>query len=125
MQSPDQTTPPSTTPAPPNAAPPAQNTNTSSQTPSTGPDPFLSRFREAITALIALVIIAGTIILIAIAAGASADQFARLKDLLLIVNPVVGIVIGYYFNRTSTVGRAESAEASAKDANEAAQKAFE
>jgi hypothetical protein len=37
-------------------------------------------------------------------------MFARAKDLLLFINPILGVVIGYYFNKASTEGRAEQAE---------------
>lgn len=43
-------------------------------------------------------------------------SFERVKDLLLFVNPLVGIVIGYYFNRVSTEARAENAERTAQGA---------
>ena len=38
--------------------------------------------------------------------------YSRAKDLLLFINPLIGIVIGYYFSK----GRAEKAEASAQTA---------
>jgi hypothetical protein len=92
-----------------------------------GKDRFLSRLRECVTATIALIVMIGTTILIIItiegAYSASADQFARLKDILLFVNPLLGVVVGYYFNKTSTEGRAENAEATAQHANVAAQEA--
>jgi hypothetical protein len=48
-------------------------------------------------------------------------SFQRVKDLLLFINPLVGVVIGYYFNRVSTEARAESAERMAQGATLSAQ----
>jgi hypothetical protein len=45
------------------------------------------------------------------------------KDLLLFINPLVGVVIGYYFNRVSTEARAEGAERTAQQATATAQQA--
>src|SRR5215210_3082378 len=42
--------------------------------------------------------------------------FQQVKDLLLFINALVGVVIGYYFTKISTEHRAESAEAMARDA---------
>lgn len=46
----------------------------------------------------------------------SDPSFDRVKDLLLFINPLVGVVIGYYFNRVSTEARAENAERTAQGA---------
>lgn len=43
-------------------------------------------------------------------------SFERIKDLLLFINPLVGVVIGYYFNRVSTEARAQNAERTARGA---------
>jgi len=88
-------------------------------TPSTSAaDPWLLRFRERVTAIIAITVVVSTIILItaAIWYAASEQTYARVKDLLLFVNPLVGYVIGYYFTKTSTEARAEKAEATAQTA---------
>lgn len=50
-------------------------------------------------------------------------SFQRIKDLLLFINPLVGVVIGYYFNRVSTEARAEGAERTAQLATATAQEA--
>jgi apolipoprotein N-acyltransferase len=53
------------------------------------------------------------------------EAFTRAKDLLLFINPVVGVVIGFYFNKTSTEARAESAEKTARVASDTAQQAVQ
>lgn len=90
-------------------------------------DSGLRHFREYVAAGIAIVIIVGTIVMMVLALGYvdSSDQFARAKDLLLIINPLLGVVIGYYFNKVSTEARAESAEATAQSAALSAQQATE
>ena len=95
------------------------------QTPTPKLDESLKRFREYVTASIALVIIVGTIIMIIIAMLTSGDvaQSQRMKDLLLLVLPLTGTVLGYYFTKTSTETRAENAEYTAKTASNVAQQA--
>jgi hypothetical protein len=97
--------------------------------PPVAPEPLtdqqLRRFREYVAASIACVIVLGTVIMSALAfvyAGSS-ENFARAKDLLLFINPFVGVVIGYYFNKVSTEARAENAEATARVATVTAQQA--
>ncbi len=98
-----------------------------SPTPSPDADhnPDLRRFREYVSAAIAAVVIIGTIFLLSVAVihanTSTADQFTHFKDLLLLVNPLVGVVIGYYFNKTSTEARAENAENTARSATTATQ----
>jgi hypothetical protein len=90
-------------------------------------DTWLRRFRELVTAALAGVICLGTMVMVAIAFANVGNQetFARAKDLLLFLNPMVGLVIGYYFSKVSSEGRAESAEASAFAATASAQQAVE
>jgi hypothetical protein len=91
------------------------------------PDPAMSRFRERVAALIAVLVIFAAIAMLVIAflyIGDS-EKFARAKDLLLIINPVLGVVIGYYFNKVSTEARAESAESTARSATVDARRAAE
>ena len=52
------------------------------------------------------------IVTYALLVSASDPIYSRAKDLLLFINPLIGIVIGYYFSK----GRAEKAEASAQTA---------
>ena len=90
-------------------------------------DPAMGRFRERVAALIAVVIIIASLVMLALAFRSLDDKekFARAKDLLLIINPVLGVVIGYYFNRVSTEGRAESAESVARTTAADARRAME
>ncbi len=90
-------------------------------------DPGLRRFREYVAAVIAVIVVLGTIVMMVIALFyvGSSDQFSRVKDMLLLVNPLLGVVIGYYFNKVSTEARAESAEMTAQSAALNAQQAAE
>ena len=94
------------------------------QTP-TSVDSTLRRFREYVAAGIAVLVVLGTfgMLIAAFAYIESNESFARVKDLLLIVNPFLGVVIGYYFNKVSTEARAESAENTARTATASAQQA--
>jgi len=85
-------------------------------------DTGIVRLREYTAAGLAAVVVIGMVILVVFAATAvgSADNFGRLKDLLLFLNPLVGIVIGYYFNRVTSERRAENAETVARQAGEVA-----
>lgn len=85
----------------------------------------LRRYRERISARLATVVIAGTGILIGFAVWytSAPDSFARVKDLLLFINPLLGVVLGYYFTKTTTETRAEQAETTAKHASMTAQRA--
>jgi hypothetical protein len=49
--------------------------------------------------------------------------FGRAKDLLLFINPLIGVVIGYYFNKVTSEARAEKAETAVRDATAQAQEA--
>jgi len=90
-------------------------------------DPAMGRFRERVAALIAVVIILASLVILVLAFRSIDDKerFARAKDLLLIINPVLGVVIGYYFNRVSTEGRAETAESAARTTAADARRAME
>lgn len=87
-------------------------------------DRALRRFREYVTAAIALIVILGTIVMMIVALCYS-STFDQVKDLLLVINPILGVVIGYYFATKSTEARAESAEATAQSAALNAQQATE
>jgi hypothetical protein len=90
-------------------------------------DPALRRLREGVAATIALVVIVGTLLMMVQAFNylSTPEQFGRVKDLLLFVNPLVGVVIGYYFNKVTSEARAEMAETTAKAATASAQQAVE
>jgi hypothetical protein len=89
--------------------------------------------REAVAAAIALLIVVATSVMLYIvftryvsSGDAAADkQFERAKDLLLFVNPLLGVVIGYYFNKVSTEARAEKAEEGIAVAHQDVQQALE
>ncbi len=85
----------------------------------------LTHFKEYVAATIAVVVVVGMVIMMTIALFTTGDdvQFSRIKDLLLIINPLVGVVLGYYFNKVSTEARAENAEATAQSAVANAQEA--
>ena len=94
----------------------------------TVPDPFISRFREWIAGILAGVIVLGTVVIMIVAllyldAAETETTFNRMKDLLLFINPLLGVVIGYYFNKVSTEARAESAEQNLQAASVTAQAA--
>ena len=86
-----------------------------------------ARFRERVAALIAGLIILGSVVLMVCTFSTigEKEKFERAKDLLLIINPILGVVIGYYFNKVSTEARAESAESTARAASETAREASE
>ena len=83
--------------------------------------------REYVSAAIAGVVILGTVAMMVLAFNylSEPDEFDRVKDLLLFVNPLLGVVIGYYFNKATSEPRAETAEAAAKTAAASAQQATE
>jgi hypothetical protein len=84
-------------------------------------DPTIARAREYIAGGLALVIVVGAVAMMILAflyvdAPDNNLAFARVKDLLLFINPLLGVVLGYYFNKVSTEARAERAEQSATTA---------
>ena len=81
----------------------------------------LSRFREYVTAALALIILATTVILILLSLKYTnnSESFSRVNELLETLIPLLTFVLGYYFNKTSTEPRAEKAEETARTANEA------
>lgn len=91
------------------------------------PDPVVRRLREFVSAGIALVVILGSTIMLIQAFNylSSPEEFDRVKDLLLLINPLLGVVVGYYFNRATSEPRAEKAESAATVAMATAQQASE
>ena len=79
-------------------------------------DQHSGRIRERVAAGLALLIIGGTagVVIASFWYLGNKDAFDRLKDLLSFVNPLAGVVLGYYFTKTSIESRAESAERSAE-----------
>jgi hypothetical protein len=96
-------------------------------TPEAVADPAIRRLREYVSASMALIVIFGVVVMMIQALNhlGTPDEFARMKDLLLFVNPLLGVVIGYYFNRATSEARAETAETTAKSAMANAQQASE
>lgn len=92
-----------------------------------GSEPTMGRFREQVAAWIALLVIVAALGMIVWTFQYIDDKekFGRAKDLLLIINPVLGLVIGYYFNKVSTEARAENAEKTARSATADARQAAE
>jgi len=103
------------------------SSNTGGSSSPTVPDPSDSKFsrqlaliRELVTATLGIAIVVTTLLMLCLAWEARndphADSWARTKDLLLYVNGLVGVVIGYYFGRTPTELRAETAEKATRGA---------
>ena len=90
-------------------------------------DTQLRLFRERIAAAVALVIVVGSFILVGLTLMfvGDAERFTRAKDLLLFVNPILGVAIGYFFNKVTSDARAETAESAAETAQTNAQQATE
>jgi hypothetical protein len=89
-------------------------------------DIVLKRFREFFTAILALSFIVLAIIIVVTAmqyVDGPAEDFTRIKDILIFVNPFIGVVLGYYFTKLSTEGRAEAAEGAVRTATFTAQQA--
>jgi ABC-type multidrug transport system fused ATPase/permease subunit len=74
---------------------------------------------------IAGVIVGGTMLLAVISLFfvGKPEDFGRAKDILLFINPFLGVVIGFYFNKVSSEARAENAESNARVATATAQQA--
>ena len=99
------------------ASDPTQKTNKSG----------LNMFREYFSSILAFVIVGAFLIMVGvtlpIAFNGSDEAFTRAKDLLTLVSPFTGMVIGYYFNKATSDARAENAEQNAKEATQMVQKA--
>lgn len=87
------------------------------------------RSRERIAAALAgvIVLIAVIVLLVsvfvAVRAEESGQAFTNLKDILGFLNPLLGVILGYYFNKVSSENRAETAEKNARVAAADAQEA--
>jgi hypothetical protein len=89
-------------------------------------DQLLVRLREFVAAGIAITIIVGAVVMLLQAFRyIDSEEFDRVKDLLLFINPLLGVVVGYYFSRVTTEARAEKAETAAGTAMDTAQEATE
>lgn len=84
--------------------------------------PWLPVLREGVAGVIAIIFVV-TFLLLVRAAYTDMQvpaRFGPAKELLGIVNGIVGIIIGYYFSRMTTEARAEKAEQTAEKATDAA-----
>lgn len=90
-------------------------------------DDQLRRLREYVAAILALIIILGTVIVITISLSLSGDaaRFDRVKEIINLILPLLTFVLGYYFNKASTEARAEKAESAAQAAVTSAQMAVQ
>lgn len=90
-------------------------------------DSAMGPFRERVAALIAILVIVVALAMTAFTFHyiGDSERFGQAKDLLLIINPVLGVVVGYYFNKVSTEARAETAERTARSASTDARRAAE
>jgi len=79
---------------------------------------WLPIIREFVAGVLALVVM--SLFLGILWKAIDKESGVSLKDVLAIVNPVVGLVIGFYFSRATSETRAEKAETAAASANEVA-----
>jgi hypothetical protein len=81
-----------------------------------------NRLREVTTTVIAAVVIIGFVVLITVTTFLIGNngEFANMKDLLAVVNPLAGVVVGFYFTKATVEPRAEQAETAAKTARDEA-----
>lgn len=76
--------------------------------------------RERVAAALAgiIVLIAVVVLLVSVFAAMQAQEdgqaFTNLKDILGFLNPLLGVILGYYFNKVSSDNRAENAEKNAR-----------
>jgi hypothetical protein len=68
--------------------------------------------KEIVTGIMgsAIVVVTLTVAIIAIFSASNAETYAAAKDILLFLNGLVGVVLGYYFGRVPGEARAEKAE---------------
>jgi len=74
-----------------------------------------ARFREEVAAILALTLVVGTVALIALAVYRG-DGSEGTKNLLLLLTPLCGVVVGYYFGRIPSEAQAQAATARATQA---------
>lgn len=74
---------------------------------------------------ICMLVIGITVIVIdlILAATSQSDAYTQVKDILTFVNPFLGLVIGYYFQKATSDARAQTAEAMANLSEQANQQA--
>jgi hypothetical protein len=89
----------------------------------------MRQFRERVSSLLAglIVVVAVIVLLVAVATALRTEEpgqaFTNVKDVLGFLNPLLGVILGYYFNKVSSENRAENAEKTARVAAANAQQA--
>lgn len=75
--------------------------------------------RELITNILGALVVLVTLVIaiVTIFSVGNASTYAAAKDVLLFMNGLVGVVLGYYFGRVPGDARADKAEREAKNAN--------
>jgi hypothetical protein len=75
--------------------------------------------RELITNILGALVVLVTLVIaiVTIFSVGNASTYAAAKDVLLFMNGLVGVVLGYYFGRVPGDARADKAESEAKKAN--------
>lgn len=79
---------------------------------------FIQIFKEAVTALIAILLVWTTISLVRTLIGTIGDEarFNQAKDILTVMTGLLGVVLGYYFGRIPAEARAAQAQEQAAQA---------
>ena len=99
----------------------------SNQEPSPPNKSTVSVFREYFSSILALLVVGVFLAMVGftlpVAFNGTDEALTRAKDLLTLVSPFAGMVIGYYFNKATSDARAENLERTTKEANQTAQKA--
>ena len=74
---------------------------------------WLPVIREVVAGVLSLIVISAFVVLLtrALERTAKPEEFGPVKDLLGMITPIAGLVIGYYFSRVTSEARAERAEA--------------
>jgi hypothetical protein len=81
-------------------------------------DKRLAIAKEIITGLLGLAIVLTMLVMLVVSFTKPLEdaQWSRVKDLLLYMNGIAGVVLGYYFGRVPTEIRAQTAERAADEA---------
>jgi hypothetical protein len=91
------------------------------------PTAWLPLLREVMAGAIALFVVAvfAWLLFRAVTSGSNAPDVTLAKELLGMVNPLMGLVVGYYFSRVTSEARAERAEATVTATLRSAERASE
>lgn len=82
------------------------------------PEPRGAWLREITTTAIAAIIVGAfvTLTVVTVFLVGNNGKFAAMKDLLTFINPLAGVVVGFYFTKSTVEPRAERAETAASTA---------